>query len=57
MFGLAGVAVGILLFIIGIFLVFFFPANAEHQPSSFSLVGVILGFILLIIGGLLIFLP
>jgi hypothetical protein len=55
MFGIIGVLVGIVLILIGGFLVFFFPSTAEHQPPPFDVVGVVLGFILIIIGGILIF--
>jgi len=54
MFGLLGIAVGILLILVGGFLVFFFPSTKEHQPPPFDLVGVVLGFIFLIIGILLV---
>ncbi len=57
MFGLIGIVVGILMFIIGLFLFFFFPANADHQPENMSLMGVIIGFLLLAVGAILIFLP
>jgi len=56
MFGIAGILVGLLLVLVGGFLVFFFPNTMEHQPPPFDTVGVVLGFILLIIGGVLIFL-
>lgn len=55
MFGIIGILVGIVLILIGGFLVFFFPGTAEHQPPPFDVVGVVLGFILIIIGGVLIF--
>jgi hypothetical protein len=55
MFGIIGILVGLLLILIGGFLVFFFPSTAEHQPHPFDITGVVLGFILLIIGGALIF--
>jgi len=55
MFGLSGIVVGILLFLIGIFLFFFFPGNESHQPGNFSIMGIIIGFILLVAGGILIF--
>lgn len=56
MWGFLGIVVGILLILIGGFLMFLFPGAPEHQTESFSLVGVVLGFILIVIGGLLIFL-
>jgi hypothetical protein len=56
MFGIIGILGGLLLVIIGGFLVFFFPNTFEHQAPPFDTVGVVLGFILLIIGGVLIFL-
>ena len=57
MFGLAGIAIGVVLIVIGLFMVFLFPGTKEHQPETMSFAGIITGFILLIIGGLLIFLP
>lgn len=57
MFGVLGILIGIVLGAIGVFLIFGFPANPEHQPKNFSIIGVIIGFILAITAGLLIFLP
>ncbi|MBI4020240.1 MAG: hypothetical protein HY367_02825 [Candidatus Aenigmarchaeota archaeon] len=54
-FGLAGIALGILLALLGIFLVVFFPMSAAHQTEHFSKVGIVTGIVLLVIGGLLIF--
>jgi len=55
MFGWLGIAIGILLFLIGGFLVVFFPSTKEHQGDTFGLTGVILGFILLIAAFFLVF--
>ncbi len=55
MFGWLGTVIGILLVLIAIFMIFFFPSTLEHQ-AEFGWRGVLLGLILLIIGGLLIFL-
>lgn len=55
MFGWLGIAIGILLFLIGGFLVVFFPSTEEHQGDTFGLTGVILGFILLIAAFFLVF--
>ena len=55
MFGILGILVGIVLILIGGFLVFFFPGTEEHQWPPFDIVGVVLGFILIIIGGVLVF--
>lgn len=55
MFGILGILVGIVLILIGGFLVFFFPGAMEHQPPPFDVVGVVLGFILIIAGGVLVF--
>ena len=55
MFGIIGILVGLLLIVVGGFLVFFFPSAWEHQPDPFGWVGVVLGFILIIIGGVLVF--
>ena len=55
-FGLAGAALGVILILIGIFLVFFFPAPVEHQSEGLGHVGIVFGLILLVVGGLLVFL-
>ena len=55
MFGIVGILVGLLLIVMGGFLVFFFPNTGEHQAPPFDVVGVVMGFIFLIIGGLLVF--
>jgi hypothetical protein len=55
MFGILGIIIGILLIMLGGFLVLFFPMAPEHQAGQFTKVGVILGFIFLIIGGVLVF--
>jgi hypothetical protein len=55
MFGWLGIIIGILLFLIGGFLVVFFPSTEEHQGETFGLTGVILGFILLIAAFFLVF--
>ena len=55
MFGLIGQVIGIIIIIIGGFLLFFMHAPEEHQPTEFGISFVILGLILIIIGGLLLF--
>lgn len=57
MFGLLGTILGIILIIVGGFLVVFFPATLEHQSQEFSVVGIVLGLIFLIVGVVLIFVP
>lgn len=56
MLGFLGIVVGILLILIGGFLIFFFPGTEEHQPNSFAWLGILIGFILIAIGVVLIFL-
>ncbi|MBI4020737.1 MAG: hypothetical protein HY369_00675 [Candidatus Aenigmarchaeota archaeon] len=56
MFGLLGIAIGILLGLLGVFLVFFFPGVTEHQPESMSWTGIVIGIFCLIAGAVLIFL-
>ena len=55
MFGWIGIIIGILFFLIGGFLVVFFPSTEEHQGDSFSITGVAIGIILLIAGFFLVF--
>jgi hypothetical protein len=55
MFGLLGIIFGIILFLVGGFLVIFFPSTEEHQGDTFSIVGILLGFIFLIAGFFLVF--
>lgn len=55
MFGWLGIGLGIVLFLIGGFLVVFFPGTWEHQGDAFSLTGIILGFIFLIAAFFLVF--
>jgi|GEM_PF-745946 len=55
MFGWIGVIVGILLLLFAAFLIFFFPAEAEHQYQGWE--GVIFGFVVGVIGAALLLLP
>ena len=55
MFGWLGIAVGILFFLVGGFLVVFFPSTEEHQGDTFSITGIVIGFILLVAGFFLVF--
>lgn len=57
MFGLLGILIGIFLWILGGYLIFFFPqASADnYQPDKFAIIGIVAGFIFLMIGALLIF--
>jgi hypothetical protein len=57
MFGIVGMIVGIILILVSVFLIFFFPSTAELQSYSFDKNGVLFGFLLLFIGIVLIFLP
>jgi hypothetical protein len=57
MFGLIGLIAGIILILISVFLIFFFPSTAELQSYSFGKNGVLFGFLLLFIGIVLLFLP
>ena len=57
MFGIAGIVAGIVLVLISLFLIFFFPSTAELQPYAFDKNGVLLGFLLFFIGIVLLFLP
>jgi hypothetical protein len=55
MFGLLGIAGGILLMLFGIFCVFFFPESSTHQQQSLSIGGVIIGVVSLLVGAMLVF--
>jgi hypothetical protein len=55
MFGLFGIAGGILLMLFGIFCVFFFPSSDVHQEKSLAIGGIIIGVVSLIAGAILIF--
>ena len=55
MFGWIGILAGIIILLLGIFLVFFFPNVTEHQPESMSWTGIVMGFVFIVIGGMLIF--
>lgn len=56
MFGLLGIIIGILLLLVGMFLVFFFPTTTEHQPQTMSYAGIFLGIVCLVGGFVLVFL-
>ncbi len=56
MFGWLGIGIGILLIVLGGWLVFFFPSTVEHQPEQFGWTAIVLGIVLIIIGGLFVFL-
>lgn len=55
MFGLWGIGGGILLFIFGIFCIFFFPSSYYHQEEDLAKGGIVIGLISLLIGAILIF--
>ena len=55
MFGLGGIAAGLILIIIGAALVFLFPGPGEYQPASFTMTGIVIGFVMIIMGAILIF--
>jgi len=57
MFGLLGLITGIILLILGGYMVFFFPHAIGYQTEKFSAIGIIAGFVFLLIGALLIFIP
>lgn len=54
MFGWLGILIGILLILVGGYLIIFFPSMPEHQPTSMTLGAIILGFVLAVAGALLI---
>ncbi len=55
MFGLWGLAAGILLLVFGVFAVFFFPSSSTHQEEALTKGGVFMGVVALLIGAVLIF--
>lgn len=55
MFGWIGTIVGILLILLGGYMVLFFPFVSEEQADSLALTSIVTGFVLIVIGGVLIF--
>ena len=55
MFGIWGLITGVLLFLFGIFSIFFFPSSMYHQEGDLAVGGIVLGLIALGIGAVLIF--
>ncbi len=55
MFGWIGAIIGILLILLGGFMVLFFPFTVEEQPESMALTAIVTGFVLIVIGGVLLF--
>ena len=55
MFGWIGGIIGVLLILLGGFLVIFFPFTSEEQPESMAMTAIVTGFVLLVIGGVLLF--
>ena len=55
MFGLWGLAFGILLLAFGVFAIFFFPSSQTHQEEPLTTGGIIMGIISLVIGAMLVF--
>jgi hypothetical protein len=55
MFGLWGLFFGILLFLFGVFSVFFFPSSYYHQEADLAKGGIFLGIVALLLGAVLIF--
>ncbi|MBN1896781.1 MAG: hypothetical protein JW789_03605 [Candidatus Aenigmarchaeota archaeon] len=55
MFGLWGLAFGIILLAFGVFAIFFFPSSQTHQEESLAVGGVVMGVIAIVIGAMLVF--
>ena len=55
MFGWIGAIIGILLILLGGYMVLFFPFVTEEQIPSVGLTAIITGFVFIIIGGFLLF--
>jgi len=55
MFGLLGTVIGLILVVLGGYMVVFFPSTLEHQSEQFSIIGIVMGLVFLIIGAVLIF--
>jgi hypothetical protein len=55
MFGWIGAIIGILLILLGGFMVLFFPFVAEEQAESMAITAIITGFVLIAIGAVLVF--
>ncbi len=56
MFGWAGILIGVLMVVVGIFMAFFSQVAVEHQPQDFGYLAIGIGIILIFAGGALIFL-
>ncbi len=54
-FGFFGPIIGIILILLGGFLVFFMHTTPMHQPEAFSLSGIVIGLMFLFFGIFLIF--
>ena len=55
MFGIWGLVGGILLFLFGIFAIFFYPSSSFHQERELAAGGIFLGFVAVLIAAALIF--
>ncbi len=55
MFGLWGLAFGIILLAFGVFAIFFFPSSQTHQEESLAVGGIVMGVIAIVIGAMLVF--
>jgi len=53
--GILGIIGGIILMLIGIFLIFIFPSTTEHQTEQFSIMGIVIGIVFFFVGLFLIF--
>ena len=53
--GILGIIAGIILMLIGIFLIFIFPSTTEHQTEQFSIMGIVIGIVFFFVGLFLIF--
>ena len=55
MFGWIGTIIGIILILLGGYMVVFFPFVTEEQAESMALVAIVTGFVFIAVGGVLLF--
>ncbi|MBI4173637.1 MAG: hypothetical protein HY519_02855 [Candidatus Aenigmarchaeota archaeon] len=54
-YGILGTMAGILLLLVGLYMIFMLPMSHEHQDDAMIWTGIVMGAILVVIAGFLIF--